>query len=225
VVHPATGLQVELKQDSNGWFALRGGGGISHAEAWGQMYGGGPLDEHSAGWREPPDACVWSDGGVQTHAEGAGMRIPAAVFSQLAARRGRGWQLCDASVIGSYKYGFWRLAVSQGSLLLTNWHERDEASEHILLLTELGGASFTDRSGTQHALRGSPLLAYPLRWLAFAAGMHRRLGEQHHCIMRLHCTVVAPAQYTECGQGQRSECSAVQCRAGQGRAGQSRAVM
>lgn len=88
--HAETGLQLELKQDSNGWFALRGGGS------------GGSADEPC--WDEPGDAVVWSDGRVQTHAEGAGMRVPATTFARQAARR-RGRVLQDVESIGAYRYG------------------------------------------------------------------------------------------------------------------------
>ena len=44
------------------------------------------------------------------------------------------------------------------------------------MLTAAGAASFSDRSGQQHVLRGQPLLSQPLRWLAFAAALHPRLG-------------------------------------------------
>jgi hypothetical protein len=107
--HPATGLQLELKQESNGWFALRGGssggssvgGDGSHASS---DAGGASLDATAPCWLQPPDAVVWSDGTVQTHAEGAGMRVPASTFALQVARR-RGRVLRDAETVGAYRYG------------------------------------------------------------------------------------------------------------------------
>lgn len=176
--HPTSGLQVELKQDSNGWFALRGGGIGSDSATGGGTQQEQPGDDATEScWLQPADSVIWSDGRIQTHAEGAGMRVSASVFVQQVARR-RGRVLQDAETVGSYRYGFWRLAVSQNddALLVTNWHERTTASEHIVVLTARGDVSFSDRSGREHALRGQSLLSQPLRWLAFAAGLHPRLG-------------------------------------------------
>lgn len=72
----------------------------------------------------------------------------------------------------------WQIAVSADDVLLvTNWHERATVSEHIIVLTSSGGASFSDRSGKKHVLRGQPLLSQPLRWLAFTAALQPRLGK------------------------------------------------
>jgi hypothetical protein len=74
--------------------------------------------------------------------------------------------------------GSWQIAVSADDvLLITNWHERATVSEHIIVLTSSGGASFSDRLGKQHVLRGQPLLSQPLRWLAFTAALQPRLGK------------------------------------------------
>ena len=71
----------------------------------------------------------------------------------------------------------WQVAVSADDVLITNWHESATVSEHIIVLMASGGASFCDRSGKQHVLRGQPMLSQPLRWLAFAAALQPRLGK------------------------------------------------
>jgi len=179
ICHPATGLQVELKQDSNGWFRLRGGGEQGEPDEAGASFPSPLGDDYlETKWHEPADACVWSDGSGQSAADGAGMRIPVASFVQVAQLPPRKVLVDAAAGGGTFKYGFWRLAVSRESLLVTNWHERDSKSEHILVLMPNGSASFSDRDGVEHVLRGQPLLAAPLRKAAFAAGMHTRLGRR-----------------------------------------------
>ena len=112
LVHPATGLQVELKQDSNGWFALRGGGGggvVAAAALPGSAVAAitlpcqtepeqqqelpptdalADVQQEAARrkWQFPVDACVWSDGAVQGQPD-ACLRVPVQHFVRVARRR------------------------------------------------------------------------------------------------------------------------------------------
>lgn len=71
--HAGTALQVELKQDSNGWFSLRGGGPDAAVGAPAELDADDAAEAERPRWHTPADACIWSNGtaGARSHGRSA----------------------------------------------------------------------------------------------------------------------------------------------------------